>query len=80
MSETVISVGIDVGTSTTELVFSRLTIENVAGAFVVPRISIVDKTVIYRSRIYLTPLINPELIGKNRAVLESWNLIGKKSC
>lgn len=62
MSETVISVGIDVGTSTTELVFSRLTIENVAGAFVVPRISIVDKTVIYRSRIYLTPLINPELI------------------
>jgi ethanolamine utilization protein EutA len=62
MTETVISVGIDVGTSTTELVFSRLTIENVAGAFVVPRISIVDKTVIYRSRIYLTPLINPELI------------------
>ena len=26
----------------------------------------------------MNAVINPELIGKNRAVLESWNLIGKK--
>ncbi|WP_341729133.1 ethanolamine ammonia-lyase reactivating factor EutA [Brooklawnia sp.] len=72
MTETIISVGIDVGTSTTEVVFSRLTIENVAGAFVVPRISIVDKTVSYRSQIYTTPLINPELIDVDalRAIVE----------
>lgn len=62
MAESIISVGIDVGTSTTELVFSRLTIENVAGAFAVPQISIVDKQVSYRSQIYTTPLISTELI------------------
>lgn len=26
----------------------------------------------------MNAVINPELIGKNRAILESWNLIGKK--
>lgn len=50
------SVGIDIGTSTTQLVFSRLVIENVAGSYTVPRVSIVEKEVIYRSQIYFTPL------------------------
>lgn len=62
MTETILSVGIDVGTSTTEVVFSRLTIENLAGAFSVPRIQIVDKEVIHRSQVYLTPLASAELV------------------
>ena len=56
MRETITSVGIDIGTSTTQLIFSRLTIENLASSYMVPRIKIVDKEVTYRSRIYFTPL------------------------
>ena len=54
--EEILSVGIDIGTSTTQLIFSRLTIENRASSYTVPRIQIVDKEVIYRSLIYFTPL------------------------
>lgn len=56
MHEVILSVGIDIGTSTTQLIFSRLTIENRASSYTVPRISIVDKEVVYRSKIYFTPL------------------------
>ncbi|MCI9479647.1 MAG: ethanolamine ammonia-lyase reactivating factor EutA [Lachnospiraceae bacterium] len=56
MRETITSVGIDIGTSTTQLIFSRLTIENLASSYMVPRIKIVDKEVTYRSRVYFTPL------------------------
>ena len=59
MHEVILSVGIDIGTSTTQLIFSRLTIENQASSYTVPRINIVDKEVIYRSRIYFTPLRSP---------------------
>lgn len=56
MREEINSIGIDIGTSTTQLVFSRLVLENVAGSYTVPRVSIVEKEVIYRSKIYFTPL------------------------
>ena len=56
MHEVILSVGIDIGTSTTQLIFSRLTIENRASSYTVPRIDIVDKEVVYRSKIYFTPL------------------------
>ena len=58
----ILSVGIDIGTSTTQLVFSRLTMQNTSGYFSVPRVSIVDKQVIYKSRVHLTPLSTPILI------------------
>ncbi|MFA5228957.1 MAG: ethanolamine ammonia-lyase reactivating factor EutA, partial [Candidatus Paceibacterota bacterium] len=50
------SVGIDIGTTTTNVIFSQLTVENRASNFTVPRISIVDKQVVYKSDIYFTPL------------------------
>ncbi len=56
MQEEIKSIGIDIGTSTTQLVFSRLVVENVAGSYTVPRVTIVEKEVIYRSQIYFTPL------------------------
>ncbi|MEW9122550.1 MAG: ethanolamine ammonia-lyase reactivating factor EutA [Thermotaleaceae bacterium] len=59
MKEDMLSVGIDIGTSTTQLVFSNITIENKASMFSVPMISIVDKKVIYKSDIYFTPLSSP---------------------
>lgn len=59
MKEELLSVGIDIGTSTTQLVFSKLIIENLASSFSVPRISIVGKEIIYKSDIYFTPLLSP---------------------
>lgn len=56
MKQEIYSAGIDIGTSTTQLIFSKITIENMANEYSVPRISIVDKEVIYRSDIYNTPL------------------------
>lgn len=52
----IISVGIDIGTSTTQIIFSELVFDNTAGFFQIPQISIVDKKVIYKSEIYQTPL------------------------
>ena len=58
----ILSVGIDIGTSTTQIVFSRLTVENTSAYFSVPRIAIVDKEVVYKSDVYMTPLTTPVLI------------------
>jgi ethanolamine utilization protein EutA len=58
MREEILSAGIDIGTSTTQLVFSLIVVENLASMFTVPRISIIEKRVIYRSNIYFTPLIS----------------------
>ena len=57
-----LSVGIDIGTSTTQVIFSSLEVENTSGYFTVPHISIVDKKVVYKSPIYLTPLQTASLI------------------
>lgn len=66
MQEIIKSVGIDIGTSTTQLIFSRLTIENLASSYTVPRISIVKKEVIYRSEIYFTPLLSKTEIDADK--------------
>lgn len=52
----ILSVGIDLGTSTTQLILSRLTVKNFAAAFSVPRINISKKEVIFQSDIIFTPL------------------------
>jgi ethanolamine utilization protein EutA len=66
MSEFFLSVGIDLGTTTTQLVFSRIEVENVASVASVPRIKIIDKKIIYRSGIYFTPLVNRTTIDTPR--------------
>ncbi len=55
----ILSVGIDIGTSTTQLVFSQITMENTSGYFSVPHVAITRKEVIYKSRVHLTPLLSP---------------------
>ena len=62
MNEQLLSVGIDIGTSTTQLVLSRLTLENRANPFSVPRITISEKEVVYRSGIHFTPLVDEQTI------------------
>lgn len=66
--EYMISVGIDIGTSTTKLVISQLGMMNVAGGDRIPKIEIVDKKVIHESPIYRTPLISPLLIDMETVV------------
>ena len=73
MREQILSAGIDIGTSTTQLVFSNITIENTASSFTVPRILIVDKEIVYRSEINFTPLKNLTTIDsqKVREIIEN---------
>ena len=67
-----LSVGIDVGTTTTQIVFSRLTLaggaETVAPLVrrqsgIAGRAAIVDKEVLYRSAMHFTPLEGPDVIN-----------------
>ena len=77
--ETITSVGIDVGTSTTQLIFSRIKIENRASSYTAPRISIVGKEVFYRSPIYFTPLLSSTEIDAEavkRIVTEEYKRAG----
>ena len=62
MGEQLLSVGIDIGTSTTQLILSRLTLENRAAPFTVPRVAIADREVLYRSDIHFTPLLSDTVI------------------
>ena len=62
MGEQLLSVGIDIGTSTTQLILSRLTLENRAAPFTVPRVAISDREVLYRSDIHFTPLLSDMVI------------------
>ena len=73
VNETLLSVGIDIGTTTTQVVFSRLEIENEATVFAVPRIKITDKKVIYMGSIHFTPLLNRTMIDiqKVKAIIEN---------
>lgn len=62
MGETLISVGIDLGTSTTQVVFSRLTVQNEAAPFTVPDVKITEKELLYTGGIHFTPLISDTVI------------------
>lgn len=53
--EYMLSVGIDIGTSTSQVIFSQLAVENTAGYFSIPSVAITDKKVIYKSAVYRTP-------------------------
>ena len=62
MSETLTSVGLDVGTTTTQLVVSRLQVENKASSFAVPSMEITSRQVVYKSPVHFTPLLSGELV------------------
>ena len=61
MGEVLTSVGLDVGTTTTQLIASRLQVENRGSSFSVPEMVIDRRQVVYRSPVYFTPLL-----GKDR--------------
>lgn len=66
---------VSIWTTTTQLIFSRLTIQNLATSYTVPRISIVDKAVIYRSEIYFTPLRSERKLMRRPSKKSCWRNI-----
>ena len=62
MADTLLSVGLDVGTTSTQLIVSRLTVENRAGAFSVPEMEISRRDILYRSPVHFTPLLEEKLV------------------
>lgn len=65
MSEVLKSIGLDVGTTSTQMVVSALTIENRASGFSVPDMDITRREVLYKSPVYFTPLLSGDLVDGN---------------
>ena len=79
MSEVLCSVGLDVGTTTTQLIVSRLTVENQASAFAVPKMEITQREICHRSPVHFTPLTQGDLVdgeGIRRIVEEEYARAG----
>ena len=58
MCESLLSVGLDVGTTTTQLILSRLRVENRASGFAVPEMEITHREILYRGPVHFTPLLD----------------------
>ena len=79
MKESILSVGIDLGTSTTQMIVSRLQIENTASAFTVPRMEISGREILYESKVHFTPLRSADTIDSDairRIVMKEYELAG----
>lgn len=59
-SREMLSVGIDVGTTTTQVVLSRLTVRNSRRLGLVPRLEVDTRAVLHQSPAYPTPLLSPD--------------------
>jgi ethanolamine utilization protein EutA len=61
-----VSVGIDIGTTTTQVIFSQLALVEIARAGQIPRVDIIARTVLHESEIVFTPLVDAETIDAAR--------------
>ena len=66
MSEKLLSVGLDVGTTSTQLVVSELEVANRAGSFAVPEMEIAARRIRYKSPIHFTPLMGQDLVDGDK--------------
>lgn len=64
MAEVLHSVGLDVGTTTTQLILSELIVENQASGFAVPDMQITERKILYKSPVIFTPLQGSLVDGK----------------
>lgn len=62
MDKGLVSVGLDVGTTSTQLIVSRLTVQNRASDFSVPELEITQRQILYRSPVHFTPLVEGNLV------------------
>ena len=79
MAEILRSVGLDVGTTSTQMILSELTIENRASAFSVPDMEIAQRKILYKSPIHFTPLLQGDLVdgeGIRKIVTEEYEKAG----
>ncbi|WP_088831500.1 ethanolamine ammonia-lyase reactivating factor EutA [Paenibacillus tyrfis] len=60
------SVGIDIGTSTTKMIVSRLKLVRTSGALSLPRFDIAQRELIYASPIHSTPLLGEDEVDAER--------------
>lgn len=63
MSEKLLSVGLDVGTTSTQMILSELEIENRAGSFAVPEMAIEGRRILYKSPVHFTPLLDENRVN-----------------
>lgn len=63
MAETLLSVGVDVGTTTTQLIVSKIMVENRASGFCVPEMDIAEREILYESQVHFTPLVGENLVN-----------------
>lgn len=80
-TEEILSAGIDIGTSTTQLVFSKMLLQNTGGFGKIPQIKVISKEVIYKSQVYFTPLLSrDEIDGRwvDRIIKQEYRKAGIK--
>ena len=67
-----LSVGLDVGTTSTQMVVSKLEVSNRASAFAVPELAIGRREILYQSPVYFTPLLEEKRMDASalRKILE----------
>ena len=73
-SKQILSVGIDIGTSTSQLVFSRLELRNRAAACQIPRFEITDRRILWQSPVAFTPLTDVDTLDEAAldALIRGW--------
>ena len=73
MAERLLSVGLDVGTTSTQMIVSQLSIENKASSFAVPEMEIGERKILYQSPVHFTPLLDESHVNgeKIRALVEA---------
>ena len=62
MDKKLLSVGLDVGTTSTQMILSRLTVKNQSSSFAVPKMEITGREILYRSPVHFTPLTSGTLV------------------
>ncbi len=79
MGKKLVSVGLDVGTTSTQMVVSHLTVENRASSFAVPQMEISNREILYQSPVHFTPLVGENLVDGQKIrqlVGEEYRLAG----
>ena len=73
MAERLLSVGLDVGTTSTQMIVSELAIENRASSFAVPEMEIGERKILYQSPVHFTPLLDESHVNgeKIREIVET---------
>ena len=61
-TRSLLSVGLDIGTTTTQIIFSRLFLSDVARPGQIPRMAIVNREILYESPIFFTPLADRDTV------------------